>query len=118
MMGKDMFRKLFCTKIGIELENYKRRVLKLKPEEIYRRAYQIDSMIQIYELLMEQSQKISEEMLQVMIVVPNLLAFLYRRWMQRVDSSEAELFECIMENAEKLKEILAVALPGKQEDAA
>ena len=47
-MNTEELQKLLCTKIGMELKSFKRKILRLEPEEIYQRAYQIDSMINIY----------------------------------------------------------------------
>ena len=51
-----------------------------------------------YEGLMEMSQKMVGETVQVLLVFPNLLAFLYRRWIKQKDSSTQELEECLNGN--------------------
>lgn len=97
-MKEKTLQELFCTKIGMELAGYKRRMLKKDAEYVFQNAYQIDCMVRIYEGLMEMSQKMVEETVQVLLVFPNLLAFLYRRWIKQKDSSTQELEECLNGN--------------------
>ena len=54
-MEKKELEQLFCEKIGMKLERFKSRTLKLEPEQIYAKAYQIDSILCIYEMLLEMS---------------------------------------------------------------
>lgn len=117
-MDTEKLQELFCTKIGMELEHYKRKVLRLEPEEIYHRAYQIDSIINIYEILVEHSRKMTGEMLQVMLVMPGLLAYFYRKWMKYGDSVAEELQECIRENVDRLCMVFPKILQEEKERAA
>ncbi len=117
-MDAEKLQELFCTKIGMELEHYKQKVLRMEPEEIYQRAYQTDSIINIYEILMEQSRKMTGETLQAMLVVPGLLAFFYRKWLKYEDSMMEELQECIMKNAERLGMVFPGIRQEQKEDAA
>ena len=97
-MKEKTLQELFCTKISMELAGYKRRMLKKDAEYVFQNAYQIDCMVRIYEGLMEMSQKMVGETVQVLLVFPNLLAFLYRRWIKQKDSSTQELEECLNGN--------------------
>lgn len=93
-MEKEELQKLFCSKIGLEIRHFKRRILKENPEVIFERAYQIDCMVSIYELLLEMSQKIEDDTLKKLIIFPNLLASLYGRWLKTPDSCTEELQGC------------------------
>ena len=53
-MEKEL-RELFCVKIGLENALFKKRMLKQSAEVLFERAYQIDTMLNLYELLMELS---------------------------------------------------------------
>lgn len=97
-MRIEELQELFCTKISMEMERFKQRMLKQKPQNIYDKCYQIDSMINIYEQLMEMSQKMEEEALKLLLVFPNLLAFLYSRWLKTEDSTYEELNIFIWQN--------------------
>lgn len=116
-MERDKIQELFCEKISMELSRYKQRMLRQEPEYIFQRAYQIDSIISIYELLLELSQKAEEEALKVMLVFPNLLVFFYRRWMKQEDSAAEELREGLEKNITELKEIYG-KFAVKERDAA
>jgi hypothetical protein len=94
-MDNEELRELFCLKISMELARYKRKMLRQKPEYIFHNAYQIDCIINIYESLLEMSQKIGKRVLKTMLVFPNLLIFLYRRWLKWQDSSTEELEICL-----------------------
>lgn len=52
-MREKEIRELFCAKISLELNRFKRWILKKEPQEIFNNAYRIDSTINIYERLME-----------------------------------------------------------------
>lgn len=80
---EEELRELFCIKIGLENARFKERMLKQSAEVLFERAYQIDTMINLYELLMEMSQKMELDVLKILLVFPNLLAFLYDRWLKR-----------------------------------
>ena len=92
----EELRELFCTKIGLENARFKKKMLKKSAEVLFERAYQIDTMLNLYELLMEMSQKMELEVLKTLLVFPNLLSFLYDRWIKEEDSHMEEL-QCSIE---------------------
>ena len=102
-MEKEL-RELFCVKIGLENARFKKKMLKQSAEVLFERAYQIDTMINLYELLMEMSQKMEPEALKTLLVFPNLLAFLYDRWIKEADSHMEELQCSLEKNVEDLQE--------------
>ena len=63
---KDELIKLFCSKINLELGRYKKRMLKMTPEEIYGSSYQIECMVNCHpaNCLMPLSQNYSAVILQ------------------------------------------------------
>lgn len=102
-MDKEL-RELFCLKIGLENTCFKKKMLKQGVEILFERAYQIDTMLNLYELLIELSQKMEPEELKTLLVFPNLLAFLYDRWLKEEDSHMEELQCSIEKNVEELQE--------------
>lgn len=100
----EELRELFCIKIGLENSWFKKRMLKQSAEVLFERAYQIDTMLNLYELLMEMSQKMEQEALKTLLVFPNLLAFLYDRWIKEEDSHIEELQSSIEKNVGELQE--------------
>lgn len=103
-MEERELQELFCTKIGLEISRFKRRMLKQKSEVIFERVYQIDSMLSIYELLMEMSRKMEKEKLKKLLVFPDLLAFLYARWVRIEDSHIKELQDALTQIVTEIQE--------------
>lgn len=101
-MEREELEKLFNVKIGLELERFKKKMLKQEPEEIFARAFQIDCVVNIYEILLEMSQKTEKEALEILLAFPGLLAFLYSRWTKWDSSFEEELQECLEESVKEI----------------
>ena len=62
-MSKEELTALFCAKVNLEQKRYHRKMLKLKPEDIYDRAYEIGCMVNISEVLLEKSVASSADFL-------------------------------------------------------
>ena len=114
MLREDL-EVLFCFKIGKELEQFKGEIEKMDQDEILARAYQVDAIITIYELLLEMSRQLGKEILETVILYPNLLAFLYEEWMKEEDSHMQELQESLCRS---LGEIQNDQAGDKKEDHA
>lgn len=102
-MEKEELEALFCEKIGLEIGKFKKRILEKAPTEIYGRAYQIDCMVCIYEQLLELSPEMDTEELKRMVVVPDILSFLYCRWLKQEDSFSEELQGCLKREIGEMK---------------
>lgn len=94
-MERKELEQIFCWKASAELRAFQYGILQKEKEEIYGAAYQIDSMINLYELLIEMSMAMGEETLAAAITFPGLLGFLYDRWLGYGDSHMEELQGCI-----------------------
>lgn len=88
----------------MENARFKQKMLKQSAEVLFERAYQIDTMLNLYELLVEMSQKMELEVLKTLLVFPNLLAFLYDRWLKEEDSHIEELQGSLEKNVSELQE--------------
>ena len=115
---EEELRELFCIKIGLENARFKERMLKQSAEVLFERAYRIDTMINLYELLMEMSQKMEPDVLKILLVFPNLLAFLYDRWLKVKDSHIEELQDALEKNVGKLQEKYQKVKEVEQEEVA
>ena len=102
-MKLEELRRLFCAKIALEYESIHEEMLSKEKEEIYDNAFYIDAVISIYECLLEMSQEMEQEGLKCLILFPNLLTFLYFRWMKKEDSYVEELEDCVKEEIVKMK---------------
>lgn len=94
-MDREKLESLCYEKICRELKSYKSRMMKKTKEEIYSAAYEIDSLISIYELMIEMINNLEEDYLETILVFPNLLLFLYSKWLKCEDSHVKELLCCI-----------------------
>ena len=103
-MGRKRLEKTFCWKISGELKLFKFRILKMKKKDIFQAAYQIDTVICIYELLIETSTCMSEEALQAGITFPGILMFLYERWLSYKDDRMEDIQCCLNEEMTRILE--------------
>lgn len=101
----EELEQIFCLKISAELSAFQYEILQKEKEEIYHAAYQIDSMINLYELLIEMCRTMKEEILVIAITVPQLLHFLYGRWLTYEDSHVEEIQGCIDKELAVLKNL-------------
>ena len=92
---RKQLEKIFCRKLGRELDQFKQQMMEKDKGEIYCSAYQIDSVICIYEALIELSGRIAEETLEAVTAFPGLLGFLYDRWMNYEDSHMEDIAYCL-----------------------
>lgn len=88
---RDELQSLLCLKINVEYQKFKKAQLELSADEMYGNAYQIQFYMCIYESLLELSQKLSEDVLATLVTFPNLLAYLFERWLKVEDSLDEEL---------------------------
>ena len=104
-MEKNELTEIFCLRLNLEQKRYKKRMLKMNPEEVFGKAYEINCILSIYEMLTEKSEKMETDILKCLLVIPDILHFFYRKWMKTGDSFQMEL-ESSMEQG--LKEIEAM----------
>lgn len=102
-MDREKLESLCYEKICRELKFYKAHMMKKTKEEIYSAAYEIDSLISTYELMIEMISNLEEDYLETILVFPNLLLFLYSRWLKHDDSHMEELLLCIKKEIMELK---------------
>lgn len=103
-MEKEELKELFCAKISLELGRFKQKMLKQSAETVYEKAFQIDCMINIYELLLEMSQETEEKTLKKLLVFPSLLAFLYSKWLKTDDSHTEELQNALEQSISEMEQ--------------
>ena len=102
---KNELTEIFCLRLNLEQKRYKKRMLKMSPEAVFGKAYEINCMLSIYETLIEKSEEMETDILKCLLVIPDILHFFYRKWMKTGDSFQMEL-ESSMEQG--LKEIEAM----------
>ena len=102
---KNELTEIFCLRLNLEQKRYKKRMMKMSPDAVFGKAYEINCMLSIYETLIEKSEKMGTDILKCLLVIPDILHFFYCRWMKTGDSFQMEL-ESSMEQG--LKEIEAM----------
>lgn len=106
MMEKEQLHlsQMLGRKIAKELCEYKRWMKKQTKTYIFDHAFEIDSMICIYENLMEMSRTMDERQLKQGIRMPNLLRSCYEDWVRKEDDITQEQIESICETMEHFSE--------------
>ena len=88
---KKELTEIFCLRLNLEQKRYKKRMLKMSPDAVFGKAYEINCMISIYETLLEKVEKMEADILKCLLVLPDILHFFYRKWMKTGDSFQMEL---------------------------
>lgn len=96
-----MVRTLFYQKVASEYLEYKTSVLMCTNKEIYGRSYEIEIMVNLYEILLEIGERLTNSVLTVLLDKPNILGWFYELWMAKDDKSYDEILACV--NAELIK---------------
>ena len=113
-MEREELKELSCAKISLELGRFKQKMLKQSSETVYEKAFQIDCMINIYELLLEISQEKEEKTLKKLLVFPSLLTFLYSKWLNTEDSQQEELQNCLEQCISEMEQKYRVIEKGDE----
>lgn len=108
-MAVKELRELFCAKLCVEIERYKKRVQRMSTGEMIGSAYQITYMLCIYEQLVERSQTMDEDTLKCLLVFPNIHSYIYHKWLKYEDSMQKELEDSIE------RSILAILRLGEED---
>lgn len=94
-MNRKELEELLCVKINLEYGRFRAEIFEKAKEEMFGRSYEITCIIIIYEILMELSQEFGTEQIKMLLFFPELLTFLYGKWLKQEDSYEEELKSCI-----------------------
>ena len=55
---KKELTEIFCLRLNLEQKRYKKRMLKMSPDAVFGKAYEINCMLSIYETLIESKRLI------------------------------------------------------------
>lgn len=105
---------IFCLRLNLEQKRYKKRMMKMSPDAVFGKAYEINCMLSIYETLIEKSEKMEADILKCLLVLPDILHFFYRKWMKTGDSFQMELENSMEQGIKEIKTMLN----GTEEKAA
>ncbi len=93
-------KEAFWNKLTAEYKSYQVSVLSLTNSEIYGRCYEIDCMVNFYEILMEKAESMPEETLSALLQQENILWSFYDDWLAKDDSNYSEMETHIAEEVE------------------
>lgn len=102
-MSLEEMCEVFGMKIYLEYEVFKLGMLQKNVDEVYKEAYKIDTYINLYELLLEISQRLDVSEIKNILLCPNLLTFLYDLWLKYEDSHVSDLEEFLRIEIPKLE---------------
>ena len=97
-------KEAFWNKLTAEYKIYQVSVLSLTNSEINGKCYEIDCMVNFYEILMEKAESMSEETLSALLKQENILWNFYDVWLAKDDSNYSEMETHI---AEEIKVVVA-----------
>lgn len=86
-----LMRELLLSRIYGEYQAYKADILSLPNAEIFGKSYEIDTVVNLYEILMEKIQRLPVDTLAALLPNKNILMEFYNSWMKKDDSSYWEL---------------------------
>ena len=95
-------REYFLDRIYGEYQSYKASVLEENGGSVYARCYEIDCMINIYEILKEFAMKLSVKELEMLMGHRDILKYLYELWLKKSDSHYAEIEHHVADEMKKL----------------
>lgn len=96
-------KEIFWNKLMAEYKSYQVSVLSLSNSEIYGKCYEIDCMVNFYEILMEKAESMTEDMLSALLEQENILWNFYDEWLAKDDSNYSEMEKHITEEIESIE---------------
>ena len=103
---KKELTEILCLRLNLEQKRYKKRMLKMSPEAVFSKVYEINCMLSIYETLIEKSEKMETDILKCLLVIPDILHFFYRKWMKTGDSFQMELENSMEQGLKEIETML------------
>lgn len=85
-----------------EYQAYRASVLGGTNAEIYARCYEIDAVVNFYEILVEKAEVLSDQVLAALLERRNILMGCYGRWLKKDDSAYREMEAHVTEEIEAL----------------
>ena len=103
---KKELAEIFCLRLNLEQKRYKKRMMKMSPDAVFGKAYEINCMLSIYETLIEKSEKMEADILKCLLLLPDILHFFYHKWMKTGDSFQMELENSMEQGIKEIEIIL------------
>lgn len=101
-MMQELLKELLLCKIDAEYKRYQAKILSLSNIRIYELCYEIDCIVNFYEILIEVVAEMPEEKLMKLIVKDDILHLMYNEWLSKDDSNYRELETHVFDELEKV----------------
>lgn len=92
----------FLDRIYGEYQAYRASVLGGTNAEVFARSYEIDAVVNFYEILAEKAELLSDQILAELLQQRNILMGCYERWLKKDDSNYNEMEAHVEAEIEKL----------------
>ena len=93
-----------------EYQAYRASVLGGTNAEIYARCYEIDAVVNFYEILLEKAEVLPDHALAALLKQRNILMGFYGRWLKKDDSAYSEMEAHV---TEEIKALAAAAVTSR-----
>ena len=92
---KERLVQRVSEKITKELDLYKEKMLSKGTKEVFNHAYEIDSYINIYEMLLIKIEYLEIAQLYRVALLPHILGFFNEQWLETEDTVAEQFCEAI-----------------------
>ena len=93
----------FFQKLKEEYQQFRQRILQKDKQDIIKDSYRIEIFEELYKILVEKGDTLSDAILRNLLYQSGLLDFLYDCWLKKEDSQLQELMDCVEEELGKVK---------------
>lgn len=116
MNGKEL-RKLFLERLHMEIQLFKDSMLCKEKAGIYAESYKIEMYVNLYEILAEETERMTETLLRKLIHQPSgILDAFYQEWLSKDDSFYTELREYVEDEFDVLSAVRELIKLGKEDE--
>ena len=110
-MDERQLREVFLERLHIEIQLFKDSMLRKSKADIYAAGYRIELYACLYEILVEQVERMPEELMRAMVYHPcSILDAFYDEWLRKDDSFYTELRDYVEDELE------VISASGRKED--
>ena len=115
-MDEKKLRELFMERLHLEIQIFKDSMMCKSKEEIFAESYMIELYINLYEILLQQSERIPAQLLRKLLYQRSgILDAFYQEWLSMDDSFFTELKEYV-ENEFDILSAVKEVINGKGDE--
>jgi len=94
----------FFQKLKEEYQQFRQRILQKDKQDIIKDSYRIEIFEELYKILVEKGDTLSDAILRNLLYQSGILDFLYDCWLKKEDSRLQELMDCVEEELGKAEQ--------------